>query len=220
MTINQPIECTRSATLVARYPAMRFTAVTATDVNPGAFGKQVSAFADRTIESLSAKIENESRQTNLAEFERFFKHNEQKFPLAKQIASATSRGFPPVPSPVLALLALEAATGILMGVQNLDAVDSFVTLDCLESTESFIGMRGEPVTSTTGQVVVRDKQGIIASLFLGPDKRTAVQPNGRNLLFYVFDTDTGLGESHDRAVEEIIRLLPPNIAEASVLTAS
>jgi hypothetical protein len=170
------------------------------------------------VKSLSAK--NDSRQRSLAEFERFFKVNEQKFPLAKQIASAASRGFPPVPSPVLALLALEAATGFLMGVQNLDAIDSFITLDCLESTESFIGMRGEHITSTIGQIVVRDKQSIIASLFRGPDKRTAVQPNGRNLLFYVFDTDTGRGESHDCAVEEITRLFPPDIAEASVLTAS
>jgi hypothetical protein len=218
MKINHSIECTRSATLVALYPAMRFTAVTAMDVNPGAFKKQVSAFAERTVKSLSAK--DESRQTNLAEFERFFKVNEQEFPLTKQIASAASRGLPPVPSPVLALLALEAATGILMGVQNLDAIDSFITLDCLESTESFIGMRGELITSTTGQIVVRDRQSIIASLFRGPDKRTAVQPNGRNLLFYVFDTDTGLGESHDRAVEEITRLFSPNVGEASILTAS
>jgi DNA/RNA-binding domain of Phe-tRNA-synthetase-like protein len=203
---------------VALYPAMRFTAVTATDVNLGAFEKQVRAFAERTVKSLSAK--DESRQMNLNEFERFFKINNQEFPLAKQIARAASRGFPPVPNPVLALLALEAATGILMGVQNLDAIDSFITLDCLESTESFIGMRGERVTSTMGQIVVRDKQSIIASLFRGPDKRTAVHPNGRNLLFYVFDTDTGLGESHDRAVGEITRLFPPNVGEASVLTAS
>lgn len=218
MKIDHSIECTRSATLVALYPAMRFTAVTAAVVDPGAFKKQVSAFAEWTVKSLSTR--DESRQTNLAEFERFFKVNEQKFPLTKQIASAASRGFPPVPNPVLALLALEAATGILMGVQNLDAIDCFISLDCLESTETFIGMRGEPVTSTAGQIVVRDKQSIIASLFHGPDKRTAVQPDGRNLLFYVFDTDAGLGESHDHAVAEITRLFPSNVGKASVLTAS
>jgi len=217
VTVNHSVECTRSAALVARYPAMRFTAVTAKDVDPGAFGKQVRAFAERTVKSLSA--ENESRRMNLIEFEGFFKANEQKFPLTKQIASAASRGFPPVPSPVLALLALEAATGILMGVQNLDAIDGFITLDCLESTESFIGMRGERVTCDRGQIVVRDKQSIVASLFRGPDKRTAVQPNGRNLLFYVFDTDTGLGESHDRAVQEVTRLFPPDVGAATVLTA-
>jgi hypothetical protein len=218
MKVSDSIECTRSVALVALYPAMRFTAVTATDVNPGAFKKQVRAFAERTVKSLSAK--DESRQLNLIEFERFFKASQQEFPLTKQIASAASRGFPPVPNPVLALLALEAATGILMGVQNLDAIDSFITLDCLESTESFIGMRGESITSAAGHIVVRDKQGIIASLFQGPDKRTAVQPNGRNLLFYVFDTDTGLGESHDRAVAEITRLFPSDVGEVSVRTAS
>lgn len=218
MSTSHSIECKRSASLVSLYPAMRFTAVTVMDVNPEAFKKQVNAFAERTVRSLSAK--DESRQMNLMEFERFFRVNEQKFPLTKQIASAASRGFPPVPSPVLALLALEAATGILMGVQNLDAIDSLISLDCLESAESFIGMRGERVTSTAGQIVVRDKQSIIASLFQGPDKRTAVQPDGRNLLFYVFDTETGLGESHDRAVAEITRLFPPNVGEISVLTAS
>lgn len=197
---------------------MHFTAVIVTDVNPGAFENQIRAFAEKTVKSLSAK--DASRQMNLIEFDRFFKSNGEEFPLPKQIASAASRGFPPVPTPVLALLALEAATGILMGVQNLDAIDSFIALDCLESTESFIGMRGENVTCAAGQIVVRDKQGIIASLFRGPDKRTAVQPDGRNLLFYVFDTDTGLGESHERAIEEITRLFPPDVGEVSVRTAS
>src|SRR5579859_3734402 len=131
MNTDHTIGCTRSATLIAIYPAMRFTAVTATDVNPGAFKKQVRAFADRTTQQLGST--DEARQFNLAEFERFFKDNGQAFPLTKQIANASSRGFPPVPSPVLALLALEAATGVLMGVQNLDAVDSSITLDCLES---------------------------------------------------------------------------------------
>jgi hypothetical protein len=218
MEVDHLIECTRSAALVAAYPAMRFTAVTATGVNPGTFEKQVRALAERTLKSLSAK--DESREINLIQFERFFQANEREFPLTKQIASAAARGFPPVPNPILALLALEAATGILMGVQNLDAIDSYITLDCLESTESFVGMRGERVTSTVGQIVVRDKQSIIASLFDGPDKRTAVQPNGRNLLFYVFDTDTGRRESHDRAVQEITRLFPPSVGEAAVLTAS
>lgn len=218
MEINHSIACTRSAALVALYPAMRFTVVAATDVNPGAFKKQVCVFAERVVKLLSVK--DESRQMNLIEFERFFKINEHEFPLAKQIARAASRGFPPVPAPVLALLALEAATGILMGVQNLDAIDSFIALDCLGSTESFIGMRSERVTCTMGEIVVRDKQSIIASLFRGPDERTAVQPDGRNLLFYVFDTDTGLGESHDRAVEKITHLFPPDVGEALVRTAS
>jgi hypothetical protein len=216
MKINHSVECTRSATLVALYPAMRFTAIAATDVNLSEFKKQVSVLAERTAESLSTQ--DESRQMNLVEFERFFTANQQEFPLTKQIASIASRGFPPVPDPVRALLALEAATGILMGIQNLDAIDSFITLDCLESTESFIGMRGERVTCTMGQIVVRDKQGIIASLFCGPDKRTAVHPNGRNLLFYVFDTDTGIGEGHDRAVAEVTRLFPPTVGEVAVLT--
>jgi hypothetical protein len=75
MKTNHAIECTRSATLAALYPAMRFTAVTATDVKPDAFKSQVRAFAERTMKSLSVK--DESRQMNLIEFERFFKVNEQ-----------------------------------------------------------------------------------------------------------------------------------------------
>jgi hypothetical protein len=218
MKMNYSVECTRGATLAALYPAMRFTAVTAANVDSSEFKKQVSVFAERTMESLSTQ--DESRQTNLAEFERFFAANQQEFPLTRQIASAASRGFPPVPDPVRALLALEAATGILMGIQNLDAIDSFITLDSLESTESFIGIRGERVTCAMGEIVVRDKQGCIASLFRGPDKRTAVHPNGRHLLFYVFDTDTGLGDSHDRAVAEVTRLFPPTVGDVAVLAAS
>lgn len=216
--MNNSISCHKSASLISAYPTMRFTTVTAVDVQPTAFKKQVRKFAEITAEGLQK--ENPSRESCLREFERFFRARKQPFPLSKQIGSAASHGFPPTPIPVLALLALEAATGILMGVQDLNAIEASITLDALETEESFTGMRGNQITCSPHEVVVRDERSIIASLFQGPDRRTAVEPGCRNILFYVFDTDTSLGSAHDRAVEKIIGLFPACVANADVLPAA
>jgi len=215
MGTDTSIGCFRSSSLIATYPAMRFTAVTAQGIQPGAFKKRVREFATLTADSLHRQ--DPARETNLLEFEKFFRSHQRPFPLTKQISEAATRGFPPVPSPVLALLALEAATGVLLGVQDLDAVEGHITLDALEVGESFTGMRGEEISCAPGEVVVRDAKAIIASLFQGPDRRTAVKSDSRNILFYVFDTGAGLGAGHDHAVEVIADLFPAQVADATTV---
>jgi hypothetical protein len=215
MDTTHSIGCFRSNSVISIYPAMRFTAVTAEGIQPSAFKKRVSEFA--MLISASLKDKDPSRESCLQEFERFFRVHQHSFPLNKQIMGAAARGFPPAPGPVLALLALEAATGVLMGVQDLDTIEGHITLDALQARESFTGMRGKDVICSPGEVVVRDDKAIIASLFQGPDRRTAVKSDSRNILFYVFDTDTSLDTRHEHAVTMVTDLFPAQVAETTTI---
>jgi len=194
---------------------MRFSVVLATDLDLPRFAAVTEHFAAEVTQRL--RRDSQSVQESLAVYERFFARQDREFPLTKQIATVTKRGLPPAPPPVLALLALEAATGVLMGVQNLDAIDRSLTLDALRGAETFVGMRGNTITCRPGEIVVRDAAGIVASLLQGPDKRTSVTPRSRNLAFCVFDTDPSLGGKHDEATSLVARLVPESVGTTTVL---
>jgi hypothetical protein len=217
MIDTNAIECFRTPQLAAEYPEMKFTVVLASGVVRSAFASAVKEFAGDIADQL-ADVDPDV-EAHLECFEAFFEKNSQCFPLRRQIRAAAKNGFPCVPPPVLALLALEASTGVLMGVQDADAIEEHVTLDLLTSQESFTGMRGANVRCEEGEIVVRDGRAIIASLFQGPDKRTAAKPTSQNLVFYVFDSDPSLGGGHAACVEAVVSLLTPNARETSVLPA-
>jgi hypothetical protein len=195
---------------------MLFSAVIAAQVDAQSFDTAAREFAEKVTGGLSQL--SQAVQRNLDTFESFFARYGQRCPLRGQISSALKRGFPPsVSAPILALLALEASTGVLMGVQNLDAMSSYVELDVLSSPETFIGMKGLPVTCLAGEVVVRDGAGIVASLLQGPDRRTVVPDPCTNLLFYVFDAYPSLGTAHAQATQAVASLASQGAMETVVL---
>jgi hypothetical protein len=195
----------RTPRLAEIHPEMRFSTITATGLDAARFAER----ADR----LAATVRDELREPRpevaetVAGFAEYFSAHGHAFPLRQQIARAAKRGFPKAPAPVLALLAAEAGTGVLMGVQDADAVDGWPCLDVARGGEQFTGMRDAVLTCADLEVVVRDGSGIIASLLQGPDQRTALTPQTRSLEFYVFDTPDGLGKRHDAAVELLTGLV-------------
>lgn len=198
---------------------MRFGVVIATGVDAPRFTDIAADFAARVQPDLRALAEPVRR--NLAAFDAYFAAHGKTSPLPGQIARAAERGFgSPGPAPILALLALEAATGVLMGVQNADAISEYAELDVLAEPDSFPGLSGKAVHCRAGDVVVRDATGIIASVFDGPDKRTAVTGSCANLAIYVFDAYPSLGAEHTRACAAVVSLLTACAADVMLLEAS
>jgi hypothetical protein len=214
---DAPLACTRSVSLKASYPGMQFTAISAEDIQADGFNEAVQAFAASTARRILHL--NDDAEGSLCSFESFFRDHGWDCPLRKQISAAAKRGFPSAPTPVLALLALEAATGALMGVQDLHGVSSGVQIDVLGAPETFIGMRGKTIPCRSGEIVVRDEKGIVASLFQGPDERTAVRPESRGLLFYVFDTGAGLGPYHHAVADTVASLVSPHAERFHIIRA-
>jgi len=207
-----------TARLRASYPGMQFSAVLAIGVDRSAFPSATGQFADAVgagLRPLKANV-----QRGLAAFDAFFSQHGRRSPLSQQISQAAEHGLRAPSTPVLALLALEAATGVLMGVQDLDAVAERVTLDVLAAPETFSGMRGRTIACPAGEIVVRDREGIIASLFQGPDQRTAAGEDSQNLLFYIFDTCPTLGHDHDAAVQATMSFLAGTVQSVRLISSA
>lgn len=118
-------------------------------------------------------------------FESFFTQNGFCSPLAAQLTAVQKKGLPPANPFVRALLMSEVRTGILMGVQDSAAIKGPLICDVARQGESFPGMRGE-IRCQEGEIVLRDSDGIIATLLQGPDRRTRITKSTRDVAFFIF----------------------------------
>ena len=210
------ITCRTTPRLAEKFPGMLFGAVIAAQVDVQAFEGAVHKFAARVAGDLQHLSQDVQR--NLEAFESFFARYGQRCPLRSQISKAAKGGFSSsIPAPILALLALEASTGVLMGVQDMDAMCDYLELDVLPAPQSFLGKNGETVNCLAGEVVVRDGLDIVASLLQGPDRRTAVSTSYVNLLFYVFDAYPSLEAGHAVAAEAVSSLASHGAIKTVVL---
>ena len=122
---------------------------------------------------------------NLEALEAYFATSGYPFPLAMQRARMLKGGIPNAIPLVQLLLCAELRHGMLIGIQDSRAIDPPLNVDVATRHESFRGMRGV-VQCKSGEIVIRDARGIIASFFQGPDSRTQLHADSRDIVGFVF----------------------------------
>jgi len=118
-------------------------------------------------------------------FGSFFTQNGFHSPLGDQLKHIQEKGLPGGSPLVKALLLSEISTGLLMGAQDAAAIQGPLVCDLAEEGETFKGMRAE-VLCRKDEIILRDSEGIIASLFQGPDRRTRLNKDTKEIVFFVF----------------------------------
>jgi hypothetical protein len=183
---------------------MRFSTVTGKGVSQPVLKRTLKERETRDAAALVAREKIVERRVAISN--EFFESAGSEFPLVGQVSRALATGFGEAPPLVSALMRCELLTGVLMGVQDANAIVGTITLDCVDDDgESFQGMRGA-MSCSAGEIVVRDSGGIVASMFQGPDRRTQVARRTTDALFYVFDVP-GLGSGFEEAetcLEELL----------------
>jgi DNA/RNA-binding domain of Phe-tRNA-synthetase-like protein len=182
----------------------RFGLVVLEGLEPEALAAAADAARETFPERLAEHLDTARRRVDA--FAGHFAAHGHRCPLPGQLDRAARKGLPKILPLVDALLACEMTTGLLMGVQDWSAVRGELVYGACETQESFEGMRG-PVTCSPGEPVLQDGEGVIASYFQGPDRRTRVSPETRDAVFFVF-TAPGLGaedvEAGVAAVEALL----------------
>ena len=105
--------------------------------------------------------------------------------MTDQLKHVQEKGLPGGNPLVKALLLSEMSTGALMGAQDAAAIKGSLVCDVAEEGETFRGMRAE-VLCRKGEIVLRDSESIIATLFQGPDRRTRLNKDTRDIVFFIF----------------------------------
>jgi hypothetical protein len=144
-----------------------------------------------------------TRRTEL--FESFFAASGFRSPLGGQLQTMRRKKTLPGPPLVQALLLSEMTSGLLMGAQDAAAIKGDLLCELAEEGETFRGMRSE-VRCREGEIVLRDSEGIIASLLQGPDYRTRLNSDTRDVAFFVFSAP-GIGSNDVQEGIEAVRTL-------------
>ena len=140
------------------------------------------------------------RRANLAQLEerinlydQFFKDWGYPCPLPGHLKRTIEMGFPIVNLYIDAHIIAEMYQGILMAIQDLDRFQGEWKLDLAKEGETFDGVSGNMIRCKEDEIVLRDGEGVVCSLFQGPDFRTRVGPTSKNVVVYVF-TAPGIQE--------------------------
>jgi len=147
-------------------------------------------------------------------FDTFFSQNGFRSPLGPQFEMVRRKGLPPGSPLVQALLLSEMSTGLLMGAQDAGAIKGGLVYDLSADGESFKGLRAA-VRCREGEIVLRDAEGIIASLFQGPDHRTRLTKETENVTFFIFGVPGIEIEEIQEGIEAIRRIFQPACAQFS-----
>jgi len=135
-------------------------------------------------------------------YAQFFKGWGYPCPLPGHFKRTVEMGFPIVNLYIDAHIIAEMCHGILMAIQDLDSFQGKWRLDLASEGETFQGVSGNMIRCKKEEIVLRDEEGIVCSLFQGPDFRTRVDASSQNIVIYVF---TALG-IQEQQVENGLKL--------------
>ena len=128
-------------------------------------------------------------------YDQFFKEWGYPCPLPNHLKRTIEMGFPIVNLYIDTHIIAEMCHGVLMAIQDLDRFQGEWRLDLAQEGETFQGVSGKMIRCKEDEIVLRDGEGMVCSLFQGPDFKTRVEPTSKNIVVYIF-TAPGIEEEH------------------------
>ena len=123
------------------------------------------------------------------------------------------KSIPSVAALVEAMFMAEINDLLLTAGNDLDTLHLPLTLDAAQGNESYTLLRGEPQTPKAGDMLIRDGEGIISSIIYGPDQRTQITAQTRNVIFTTY-APSGISEeavaNHLQEIQRNVELIAPS----------
>lgn len=112
-----------------------------------------------------------------------------------QLESVALKGkaIPRGPTLVSAMVMAELTSGLLTAGHDLTVLERPVVLDVATGRERYVLLNGQEQELKAGDMMMADAQGVISSVLYGPDRRTRLTLETRDVLFAVY-APPGIGE--------------------------
>jgi DNA/RNA-binding domain of Phe-tRNA-synthetase-like protein len=118
----------------------------------------------------------------------YYRQFKKTYHIQLQLESIVLKGksIPSVAALVEAMFMAEMKDLLLTAGHDLDALHLPLTLDVATGSERYTLLRGEDQVLKAGDMRISDQAGIISSILYGPDQRTQISPDTRNVIFTVY----------------------------------
>jgi len=190
------------------------------------------------LDAQAARIETELREKYsaagkqalkaspvIAAYESYYKAFRKTYHVTAQLESVIwkGRGIPSVSSMVKAMFMAELSNMLLTAGHDLGKVTLPLSLDIGSAGETYAALGGAEKDVKEGDMRISDASGIISSIIGGPDQRTSISSQTRDLLFTVY-APPGIGEalvrSHLAEIERLVKMAAPRAVAEPVETCS
>ena len=144
----------------------------------------------------------------------YYRQFKKTYHIQLQLESIVHKGksIPGVAALVESMFMAEMQDLLLTAGHDLDVVQLPLTLDVANGTERYTVLRGEEQTLKAGDMYIRDQEGIISSIIYGPDQRTQITTDTRNVVFTVYappGIEEQTVENHLQHIQENVMVFSP-----------
>jgi DNA/RNA-binding domain of Phe-tRNA-synthetase-like protein len=175
-------------------------------------------------EELRAQFSGQDRATIashlvLQAYGEYYRQFKKTYHIQLQLESIVLKGksIPSVAALVESMFMAEMQDMLLTAGHDLNILHLPLTLDVATGTERYTLLRGEEQTLKPGDMMISDQAGVISSIIYGPDQRTQITPETRNVVFTVY-APPGISEqmvtAHLHHIQEyVISFAPQALVE-------
>jgi DNA/RNA-binding domain of Phe-tRNA-synthetase-like protein len=141
----------------------------------------------------------------LQAYNNHYKRFKKSYHVQLQLESIVLKGksIPNVAALVEAMFMAEMKNLLLTAGHDLDLVELPLTLDVSRGTESYTLMRGEEQILKPGDMMISDRAGVISDVIYGPDRRTQITADTRNVVFTTYAPQGIEGQAVERHLQDI-----------------
>jgi len=147
-------------------------------------------------------------------YNNYYKRFKKTYHILLQLESIVfkNKSIPKVASLIEAMFMAEIKNLLLTAGHDLDAIDLPIKLDVSSGGEKYTQISGQEKELLPNDMMVSDLQGITSSIIYGPDKRTQIKPNTRNVLFVIY-APPGIEKSkvfqHLQDIQNYVHIITP-----------
>ena len=154
------------------------------------------------LEDLKCDLERKIREVyvdvdedgTIQGYDIYFKRWGKTYPVEFQIKTIKGGGrFPQISVLVDGMFLAELKNRILTSGHDLDAVQGDLVFDVSEGSERYLTLDGREQKLNKNDVILKDEEGILASVLYGPARRTSITSETRNALYFAW-CPYGMGE--------------------------
>jgi DNA/RNA-binding domain of Phe-tRNA-synthetase-like protein len=155
-----------------------------------------------------------SRHPVLQTYNNYYKGFKKSYHVQLQLESIVWKGrsIPSVSALVESMFMAEMKNMLLTAGHDLDKLNLPLTLDVSKGTESYTLLRGDQQILKADDMFISDQSGVISSIIYGPDQRTQITADTRNVVFTVYapaGIDEQIIETHLRDIRDYVMLIAP-----------
>jgi DNA/RNA-binding domain of Phe-tRNA-synthetase-like protein len=151
----------------------------------------------------------------LQAYDAYYRRFKKTYHVQLQLESIAFKGksIPSGAALVEAMFMAEVKNMLLTAGHDLDAVELPITLDVSTGNERYTLLQGSEQVLKAGDMMMVDCKGVISSILYGPDQRTQMRAETRNVVFTVYAPPGVTPEGvmrHLQEIEATVRLFSPN----------